>query len=79
MVSEMPYSLIPLIGSLILGCIYVMNTDASSRSKLIISIIVAMSVVIWRWYPQLLLLATLLQTGVSVYVLVYLKVKKLDV
>jgi len=72
----MPYLLIPLIGSLILGLVYATNAEASSRSKLIVSVIVAMSLAIWWWYPQWLLFATLLQAGVSVYVLLYLRVNK---
>jgi len=71
-----PYFYIPLISSLILRLVYATNAEASSRSRLIVSVIVAVSAAIWWWYSQWLLLATLLQAGVSIYVLLYLKVHK---
>jgi hypothetical protein len=70
----MPYGLIPLIASIILGIRYLALEEASGRSKVTVATIVAAGLLIWWRYPQWLLVATLLQAAVSIYVLIYLKV-----
>jgi hypothetical protein len=70
----MPYGLIPFIASVILGVRYLALEEASGGSKLAVAGIVAAGLLIWWRYPQWLLVATLLQAAVSIYVLIYLKV-----
>jgi hypothetical protein len=70
----MPYALIPLLVSVVLGIRYVALRDATRWSKAIVVLAVAASVVIWWEYPEWLIGATLAQVAVSIYVLVYLKV-----
>ena len=70
----MPYGLIPLIASVALGVRYLAVEEASVGSKGAVASIVAAGLLIWWRYPQWLLVATLLQAVVSIYVLVYLKV-----
>jgi hypothetical protein len=70
----MPYGLIPLIASVILGVRYLAHDEASGGSKVALASIVAGGLLIWWRYPQWLLVATLVQAAVSIYVLIYLKV-----
>jgi hypothetical protein len=70
----MPYGLIPLIASVVLGVRYLAFEEASGGSKVGVATIAAAGLLIWWRYPQWLLVATLLQAAVSIYVLIYLKV-----
>jgi hypothetical protein len=70
----MPYGLIPLIASVILGVRYLALAETSGGSKVAVASIVAAGLLIWWRYPQWLLIATLVQAAVSIYVLIYLKV-----
>lgn len=67
------YGLLPLVASVVLAALYVLLTDASRRSKVVVFVIVATSIVIWRTMPQWMLVALLLQVEVSIYLLLYLK------
>ena len=70
----LPYPLISLVASLILGVWYVALADASRRSKVVVSAVVVAGLILgWR-YPRWILIAILLQVAVSLYVLIYVKV-----
>jgi hypothetical protein len=69
----MGYPLIALVASIALTLHHVAMTDASRWSKLAVGIVVLASLVIWRYAPQWLVIATLLQVGAGVYMLVYLR------
>ncbi len=71
----MGYGFIPLIASIVLAVHHVAFTDASRSSKVTIVTVVAASLAIWRYYPQRLVLATLLQVAASIYLLMYLRVR----
>jgi len=71
----MGYALIPLMLSIALVIHHVFFTDASRGSKLVLSAAVLGSLVIWRFAPQWLIVATLLQSAAGIYMLVYLKVR----
>ena len=73
--SEIPYALIPLVVSIILGVVYLVRPEVSLRSKAVVTTAIAASLIVWRWYPQWLVIATLLQVGASIYVLLYFKVQ----
>jgi len=72
------YALIPLVVSLVLGVRYVAIEQASRGSKLAVAVTVAAGLIIWWRYPQWILVATLLQVAVCIYVLVYLKLNPLN-
>ena len=67
------YFLIPLFGSVLLGCQHLFLTDASRRSKIAVAVIVITSLLVFWYFPAWMVLATLLQVGVSLYMLLYLK------
>jgi hypothetical protein len=71
----MPYGLIALIASVVLGVRYLAVEEASGGSKAAVAAIVAGGLIIWWRYPQWLLVGILLQVAVSIYVLIYLKVR----
>ncbi len=75
----MGYVVIPLVASIILVIHHVALTDASRWSKSIVASVVVVTLVVWNSFPQWLIVATLLQSAVSVYMLVYLKVRDADV
>lgn len=68
-----PYALILLIAALILGIRYIVATEASGRSKILIATLIVLSVILFLRFPQLIVLALIIQAGVSVYALVYFK------
>jgi hypothetical protein len=69
-----PYGLLGLLLALGLSIRYFASGEASRRSKLVLAVVLAVSLLIsWR-YPHLLAVATVLQAGVGIYVLIYLKV-----
>ena len=72
----MAYEVIPLIASVALAFHHVMIAEASRGSKCVVSLVVAVSLIIWWKYPGWLLLATALQAAVSIYVLVHLKLNQ---
>ncbi len=72
----MGYSVIPVIASIVLVLHHVVITDASRWSKLFVATVVAASLAIWRYYPQWLIFATLMQVGASIYMLGYLRVRE---
>jgi len=72
-VPRVPYALILLAASVLLGAYYVTFVEASRGSKGVVGATVVTALAIWWWYPQGFLVSTLLQAGVSVYVLLYLK------
>ena len=72
----MGYAFIPVIASIILVLHHVALTDASRWSKLIVATAVAASLAIWRYYPEWLVLATVVQVGASIYMLLYLRVRE---
>ena len=72
----MPYFLIPLVASLVLGTRFILMQDPSRGLKVAVGVAVALSLVIWWKYPALEVLTTLVQAGVSIFVLVYQKVNE---
>jgi len=70
----MAYGLISLVASVILGVRYVASEDASGGSKFAVGSIVASGLLIWWLYPQWLLVGTILQVAVSIFVLIHFKV-----
>ena len=70
----MPYELIPLVVSGGLTVRYLWMGDPSVASKVAVATLVGVSLMIWWQYPGWIVVATLLQVGASIYVLVYLKV-----
>jgi hypothetical protein len=74
-----PYDVIPLIASIILGAYYVLLGEASRRSQAAVAVTVGAALLIWWHSPRYSLahlVATLLQVAVSIYVLVYLRLKR---
>lgn len=70
----MPYALIPMLAAVGLGIRYLFLPDASARSRIIVASAVLLSIAIWWYFPKWMVAATLLQVGVSIFVLLYLKV-----
>jgi hypothetical protein len=69
----MPYELIALVIAAGLGVRYFFMKEASARSKAVVAVALGTSVAIWLRYPNWVFLATLLQVGVAIYVLMYLR------
>lgn len=72
----MGYVFIPLVASIVLALHHVAFTDASRWSKLALATIVLASLAIWRYYPRWMVIATVVQVGASVYMLLYLKLQE---
>jgi hypothetical protein len=70
----MAYSLIPLFLVVGLGVPYVALTEAPALAKITVAALVGLSLILLFGFPHLLLVATLIQVGVSVYIVVYLKI-----
>jgi hypothetical protein len=68
-----PYLLVALLASVVLAARYVALAEVSRRSKALVALAVAGSVLIWWALPEWDWIATLAQVGVSIYVLVSLK------
>jgi hypothetical protein len=68
-----PYLLILLLAAVVLGVRYLAIHDASLSSKIAVATIVAASLVIWWQYPQWTVVDSLLQLGICIYVLLYIK------
>jgi hypothetical protein len=72
----MPYGLIPLIASVLLGVYHAAVSDAPALSKWIVSVLVAGALLIWWRLPVWALGASILQAAVSIYVLIYTRVSE---
>jgi len=68
------YALIPLVVSAVLVLRYVSMGDPSALSKIIVVAALGASLLVWWRYPASLVAAVLLQVGVSLFVLIYLRV-----
>ena len=68
-----PYGLLGLLLALGFGIRYFASGEASRGSKLILAVVLAVSLLISWQYPHLRAVATVLQAGISIYVLIYLK------
>jgi hypothetical protein len=68
------YALIPLVVSGVLVIRYLSMGDPSTVSKIIVVAALGASLIVWWRYPATLVVAVLLQVGVSLFVLIYLKV-----
>ncbi len=72
----MGYAFIPIVVSIFLALQHVGISDASRKSKVTVFAIVLSSLAIWRYFPQWLVFATVLQVVVSIYMLLYLKLRE---
>ena len=70
----MGYGFIPVIASIVLAIHHVLITEASPRSKLVVVTVVVVSLAIGRYYSQWMIVATLMQVVVSIYMLLYMRV-----
>ena len=68
------YAVIPLVVSGALVIRYLSMGDPSIVSKIIMVAALVTSLIVWWRYPALLAIAVLLEVGVSLFVLIYLKV-----
>lgn len=68
------YALLPLLVSAILVVVFLRLNEPSTISKIIVVIVLAASLIVWWRFPGSLVVAVLLQVGVSLYVLIYLRV-----
>jgi hypothetical protein len=68
------YALLPLLVAGPLVILFLRLGDPSLLSKIIVAGALAASLILWWRYPDLLAVAVLLQVGVSLYVLIYLRV-----
>ena len=74
-----PYDLIPLIASILLGTYYVLLGEGSRRPQVAVAVTVGTALLIWWYFPRdhlAHLAATLLQVAISIYVLVYLRLNR---
>jgi len=69
----MGYAFIVFAASIILMVHHFAITDAPRWSKLMVIVVVAASLAIQIYAPRWLVLATLLQSGIGVYMLMYLR------
>ena len=68
------YALLPLAAAGVLAIVFLRLTDPSTLSKAAVVLALAASLFIWWRYPDLLVIAVLLQVGISLFVLIYLRV-----
>ena len=69
----MGYGLIPIVASITLMLHHVAITEASHSSKVSVVGVVTVSLAILWYWPQWLVVATLLQVGISIYMLMHLR------
>ena len=69
----MPYGAIPLVASILLGAYFVVLGETSRRSRVAVAAVVFVALLIDRRFPRWSFVATVLQAGVGVYVILYLK------
>jgi hypothetical protein len=67
------YALLPLVISGVLVIRYLRMSDPSLASKIVIVLALGASLIVWWKFPGMLLVAVLLEVGVSLFVLVYLR------
>ena len=67
----MPYEVVPLVASIFLGVYHVVVVEASRASKAIVAVVVTALAYVWLRAPGWLVPATILQAGVSIYVLIH--------
>ncbi len=72
----MPYLLIPLAASIVLGIVFVVLTDARPAAKAAVAVAVLGSILIWRVLPHLTVVATLIQVVACIYVLMRLSLER---
>jgi hypothetical protein len=72
----MPYTVIPLIASVMLGLYHVALTDAPAASKAAVALVVLGALVVWWRMPGLFLVALVLQSAASIYVLVGIRLSE---
>ena len=70
----MPYELIPLVVSGALVIRYLSLGDPSAASKVAMVAALGASLMVWWQFPGWMVVAVLVQVGVSLWVLIYLKV-----
>lgn len=68
------YALVPLLASGVLVVRYLSMSEPSVVSKFVVVAVLGASLVVWWRYPALLAIAVLLQVGVSLFVLIYVRV-----
>jgi hypothetical protein len=68
------YALLPLAASGILVIAFLRLADPSVFSKAVLVTALAASLLLWWRFPDSPLFAVLLQVGISLYVLIYLRV-----
>lgn len=71
-IHAMPYGLIALVAVISLGAVYICVSDASWWSKLLVAVLVFLSVFGFSHLP---LARLLLQVGLSVFLIIYFKVR----
>jgi hypothetical protein len=68
------YALLPLVVSGVLVIRYLSMNDPSLASKVAVVVALGASLIVWWKFPALLVVAVLLEVGVSLFVLIYLRV-----
>ena len=68
------YALLPLVVSGVLAIRYLSMNDPSVASKIGVVMALAVSLIVWWKFPAMLVVAVLLEVGVSLFVLIYLRV-----
>ena len=68
------YALLPLVVSGVLVLRYLSMNDPSLASKTCVLAALGVSLLVWWKFPALLVVAVLLEVGVSLFVLIYLRV-----
>lgn len=68
------YALLPLVVAGVLAIVFLRMADPSNASKIAVVIALAASLFIWWRYPDSLVVPVLLQVGISLFVLIYLRV-----
>ena len=68
------YALLPLVVSGVLVIRYLTMNDPSLASKIGVVVALGASLIMWWKFPALLVVAVLLEVGVSLFVLIYLRV-----
>lgn len=67
------YALLPLVVSGVLVIRYLRLIGPSLSSKIVIVLALGASLILWWKFPGMLLVAVLLEVGVSLFVLIYLR------
>ena len=67
------YALLPLVVSGFLVIQYLRMSDPSLASKTVVVLALAASLIVWWKYPGKLVVAVLIEVGISLFVLIYLR------